>query len=586
MLLPKLLREKMPEATIGFFLHIPFPSFEIFRLLPWRQEILEGLLGSDLIGFHTYDYVRHFLSSAFRITGHEHHLGNITLKNRVVRTETFPMGIDYRAYADAPNQPDVIKEIEKMRKTVGDRKIIASVDRLDYTKGILQRLEAFDWFLTKYPKYKGKVTMILVAVPSRTNVADYQKLRNDLEKLVGRVNGENSRIDYIPVWYLYRSLPFKGITALYSVADVALVTPLRDGMNLIAKEYVAAKEKHNGVLILGEMAGASAELGEALIVNSNNKQEIVSAIKKALDMPAEEQVQRLKPMQKRLSTYDIARWTKDFLETLTELKHKQKKMSMRKLTKQVAAHLCGEYKKAKKRLLLLDYDGTLVKFHDKPDQAGPDKKILDLLKKLSQNDSTKIVVVSGRDKTTLGKWLGDLDISLIAEHGGWIRWQNGRWHHAVEILSEDWKSQIRPILQVYADRTPGATVEEKEFSLVWHCRKSEPALAEVRLHELMDTLVNLTHNMQVGVFEGSKILEVKQHNINKAHATDNTMRKFKPDFILAAGDDYTDEDMFRVLPKNAYSVKVGSGASEARYFAESVDEIRDLLFRLTKGKNA
>jgi trehalose 6-phosphate synthase/phosphatase len=586
MLLPQMLRARLPQATIGFFLHIPFPSFELFRLLPWRREIIEGLLGADLIGFHTYDYVRHFLSSVCRVVGLEHHLGTLSVKDRLVKVDTFPMGIDYHAYADAHQRPDVKKEIEKMRRTVGDRKIIASIDRLDYTKGIVRRLEAFDWFLTEFPQYKGKVTLILVAVPSRINVADYQRLRNNLEKLVGRVNGEKSQIDYIPVWYLYRSLPFHAITALYNIADVALVTPLRDGMNLIAKEYVAAKENRPGVLILSEMAGAASELGEALIVNANNKQEIVMAIKKALDMSESEKIERLKPMQERLQRYDIRRWAVDFVQTLSDVEQTRKTLSMRKLTEEIVQKLCSQYNTQEDRLLLLDYDGTLVKFHGKPEQAGPDEQVVTLLKSLTEKPSTQIVVISGRAKGVIEKWLGGLDISLIAEHGAWVKWNKDRWRHTIEPIAEDWKKQIRPILQIYADRTPGAVIEEKDFCLVWHCRKADPALAAVRYHELMDTLVNLTANMRVGVFEGNKILEVKQHEINKGQATEMTLKKFKPAFILAAGDDYTDEDMFKALPDTAYSVKVGSGASKARFFVDSVDEIRNLLFRLLKDENA
>jgi len=292
MLLPKLIRQNLTEAKIGFFLHIPFPSFELFRLLPWRQEIMEGLLGADLIGFHTYDYARHFLSSVCRIAGIEHTLGKLNIDNRVVQVDTFPMGIDYQKYSAAVNGADVKKETEKVRKQTGDRKVILSIDRLDYTKGIIQRLEAFDLFLSENPEYKGKVTLIMVAVPSRTGVKDYQLLRERLEHLVGRINGEHGAIGYMPVWYLYRFMPFTKLVALYNVADVALVTPLRDGMNLIAKEFIAAKRDGKGVLILSEMTGAASEMGEALIVNANNKEKIVSAIKQALEMPIEEQMER------------------------------------------------------------------------------------------------------------------------------------------------------------------------------------------------------------------------------------------------------------------------------------------------------
>ena len=242
MLLPQLLREKFPDLEIGFFLHIPWPSFELFRLLPWREEILNGILGADLIGFHTYDYVRHFLSSICRIMGLEHSLGQVGMGNRVIKVDAFPMGIDYKKYSQSINNTGTKKEVDKILKTVGKRKIIISIDRLDYTKGIIQRLEAFDLFLSENPEYKGKVTLIMVAVPSRTDVEDYQILRNRLEQLVGRINGEHGAIGYIPVWYLYRFMPFHKIAALYNVADVALVTPLRDGMNRWERSFNSQRD--------------------------------------------------------------------------------------------------------------------------------------------------------------------------------------------------------------------------------------------------------------------------------------------------------------------------------------------------------
>jgi trehalose 6-phosphate synthase/phosphatase len=579
--LPKLLRERLPEASIGFFLHIPFPSFELFRLLPWRNELLEGILGADLVGFHTYDYVRHFLSCTSRLLALEHHIGNLSVRNRMVKVDAFPMGIDYQKYSQADKLKQVKKEIEQIRRMVGERKIIVSIDRLDYTKGIIQRLEAFDLFLSKNPRYKEKVTMILVAVPSRSNVSEYRQLRQQLEQLVGRVNGEHATIGWIPVWYLYKSLSFERITALYNVAEVALLTPVRDGMNLIAKEYVAAKGNGHGVLILSEMAGASSELGEALIVNANNKHEIVMAIKRALDMPAIEQTLRLKPMQQRLKRYDVARWANDFVDALKGVKKSQQKLSLKALTDQTQSQIIRDYNSAEKRLLLLDYDGTLVKFHSKPQDAGPDTEVIELLKKLEGIPNSELVIISGRDKQTISNWLGFLDIILIAEHGAWIKWKGHDWQSPVDAVHSDWKKTLRPILDLFADRTPGASVEEKDFSLVWHCRRSDPALAAVRAQELRDALADLTANMQVGVFEGSKIIEVKQHGVSKGRATELVLHHFEPDFVLAAGDDYTDEEMFSALPKDAYSIKVGAGPSEARFYVDSVDKIRTLLTLLS-----
>jgi len=581
MLLPQLLREKFPELEIGFFLHIPWPSFELFRLLPWREEILNGLLGADLIGFHTYDYVRHFLSSVSRVMGFEHTLGKVGMGNRVIKVDAFPMGIDYEKYSQAISKAGVRKEVDKILQEVGKRKIIISIDRLDYTKGIIQRLEAFDLFLSENPEYKEKVTLIMVAVPSRTGVEDYKMLRNRLEQLVGRINGEHGTMGWVPVWYLYRFLPFKRLTALYNVADVALVTPLRDGMNLIAKEFIATKTEGRGVLILSEMAGAASELGEALIVNANNKGAITKAIKEALEMPLSEQMERNRLMQERLRRYDVSRWSSDFLNSLYDIKNTQQELSVRKLSATIREKLVSDYAKSKKRLLLLDYDGTLVGFRGKPAQAGPDDEIMSLLESLSGKPRNTVVIISGRDKETLVKWLGGLNVILIAEHGAWIKQKDKDWESA-EPITSDWKDTISPILELYSDRTPGSSVEEKDFSLVWHYRRADPELAYVRGQELRGALLNLTENLDVGVFEGNKILEVRGAAVNKGRAAEFWTTKRDWDFLLAAGDDYTDEEMFRVLPDEAYSIKVGLNISKARFNVDSPNEIRSLLKELVR----
>lgn len=577
MLLPQLLREKSADLEIGFFLHIPWPSFELFRLLPWREDLLNGLLGADLIGFHTYDYVRHFLSSVCRIVGFEHTLGKLHVHNRIVRVDAFPMGIAYDKYAQAENEPEVRNEVKKTVATIGKRRIIISIDRLDYTKGIPERLEAFDLFLSENPQYKGKVTLILVAVPSRTDVQDYQKLRQRLEHLVGRVNGEHGSIGYVPVWYLYRFLSFHEITALYNIADVALVTPLRDGMNLIAKEYIASKTDGDGVLILGEMTGAASELGEALIVNANSKHAIVQAIKEALEMPLSEKVERNRSMQQRLRRYDIARWSNDFVEAISEVKKVQEEFAVRKLSDATWEEMKSRYAQAKTRLMMLDYDGTLVGFRGKPSQAGPDEEVIMLLKKLSSDGKNTVVVVSGRDRQTLNDWLGNLDIRLVAEHGAWIQKTNGQWKHVDPTITTNWKHVIRPILELYSDRTPGSFVEEKDFSLVWHHRRADPELGSIRTQELRVAISDFTANLDVGVFEGSKILEIRQLGINKGRAAERWLEKERWDFIFTAGDDYTDEEMFAVMPQDAYSIKVGIGISKARFNVDTVVEFRTLL---------
>jgi len=579
MLLPRMIREKLPDASIGFFFHIPFPSFEVFRLLPWRNEILHGLLGADLIGFHSYDYARHFLSCIHRLLGYEHMLGQINVEDRIVRVDAFPMGIDFDKFAGAVKKPEIQKEAKRIKKKIGDRKMILSVDRLDYTKGIPQRLECFDLFLERNSEYREKVTLILVAVPSRTGVEHYQILKRQIEELVGKVNGRHGTIGWVPVWYLYRPLPFNKLVALYSAADVALVTPMRDGMNLISKEYIATKVDGRGVLILSERAGAASELGEAIIVNPDNREETVRAIKEALTMPEEEQIERNRTMQERLKRYNVTRWAQEFIDRLEHTKELQRALQVHRITPQVRKRIIGDYSKATRRLLLLDYDGTLVPFAGKPSRAQPDPELRKLLGGLTSDRRNEVVIISGRDRKTLDNWFGPFDVNLVGEHGVWIKERGEDWR-LIEPLKNDWKEEIRPILELFTDRTPGSFIEEKEYSLVWHYRRANPELAVIRSRELKETLLDLTQNRDIGVLEGNKVIEVKKVGISKGKAALNWLEKENWDFILAIGDDWTDEDVFEVLPEKAYSVKVGFGFSRAAYRIESPEKVRELLGQL------
>jgi len=577
MLLPEMLRAKRPDAEIGFFLHIPFPSFELLRLLPWRRELLEGMLGADLIGFHEYEYVRHFLSSVYRISDYEPHLSQLMVHNRLVRVDAFPMGIDYQRFAESSRKPEVLREIDKIKPNEG-RQLIISVDRLDYTKGILKRLEAYDWFLKQYPEYRKKVSLVVVAVPSRTKVDVYNELREQIEQIVGHINGEYGTLNWTPISYMYRSLPFDRLAALYALADVALITPLRDGMNLVAKEYVACQQdkEHPGILILSEMAGAASELAEAVVINPHDKEAIAAALRQALEMPQAERLRRNRMMQRRLSRYTVARWADDFIQTLDEVKTKQHVHGPAPLRGERRQKLIHIYQAAPQRLMFLDYDGTLVGFVKQPQEARPDAELIDTLKTLLADPANHIVIISGRDRETLTHWFGDLNITLIAEHGAYIRDTEGDWVAQVNPDNE-WKEMTRPILELYVDRTPGAFIEEKTFSLVWHCRRSEPDLADLRAQELKDALMGMTANLNIGVFEGAKIVEVKHIGVNKGQAVLPWISRQQWPFIFVAGNDYTDEDMFGVMPENAFTCKIGPGPSRAHYRLNTVSDFRTLL---------
>ncbi|MBI5473059.1 MAG: bifunctional alpha,alpha-trehalose-phosphate synthase (UDP-forming)/trehalose-phosphatase [Ignavibacteriae bacterium] len=583
MLLPRLLKQAMPSLQVGFFLHIPFPSFEIFRLLPgsWRRDILDGLLGADLIGFHTFDYTQHFLQCVLRILGLEHNMGQILTPDRVVKVETFPMGIDYEKFSTAANSPEVKQEAQKLRQPLGDVKIILSVDRLDYTKGILNRLAAFEILLDTHAEYRGKVVLVMNVVPSRIGVYEYDKMKRQIEELVGKINGRFSSIEWTPVIYLYRNTPFETLVAHYAISDVALVTPLRDGMNLVAKEYVASRTEGTGVLILSEMAGAVKELGEAITINPNNREEISDAMKQALEIPLDEQKSRIRTMQLRLRRYNVNRWAQDFTHELMQTEQVQNKFCAKLMNFAAKEELIDAYRSRSRRILLLDYDGTLTPLVSHPAAARPTQELLQLITSLATVPGNSVVLISGRDKETLQAWFGALPVSLAAEHGTWIRESGEEWKMPKQLTS-DWKAQIRAILEIYADRLPGAMIEEKDFSLAWHYRTADPEQGLMLARELTDHLVTFTANIDLQVMRGHKVIEVRGAGVNKGTAAQYLLAKDQFDFILSLGDDWTDEDMFGAMPEWAYTIRVGMAGTHARFNLRTPRDVLRLLETIAK----
>ncbi|WP_081211569.1 bifunctional alpha,alpha-trehalose-phosphate synthase (UDP-forming)/trehalose-phosphatase [Salegentibacter sediminis] len=585
LLVPNMIREKAPEAIIGFFNHIPFPSYEVFRTLPWREEVLEGVLGADLIGFHTYDYERHFLSSVSRILRLQVDFNEVSLPDRIVKVDSFPMGIDYEKFEQAAlnhfkntseEQSDLQNRLDHHLKTTPDAKLILSIDRLDYTKGIANRIRAFEYFLDRNPEYVEKVRLVMLAVPSRSNVPQYQRLKREIDELVGRINGKFSTVNWTPIWYFYRSMPFENLIDLYTSCDVALLTPIRDGMNLVAKEFIATRTDHTGVLILSEMAGASHEMNEALLINPNNFEQISFALKQALQMSKEEQIQRNKMLQKRLKRYSVEKWANDFMKALKNTESNRDSSQSIRISTQVSSEILDTYKNAKRRILFLDYDGTLVDFTDKPEKAKPDKELIELISKLNKGNKTDVVLISGRDKHTLGNWWSETNVELISEHGVWMRKQNSEWELS-ENVKNDWMEAVRPVIENFVDRTPGTFIEDKNYSLAWHYRKADPELGEMRANELSSVLKELISNHGLSVLEGNKVLEIKSSDVNKGKAAGKKLVGNEYDFIFAIGDDWTDEYLFRELPEDAYTVKVGIKNTSAQYYVEDTKKVRAIL---------
>jgi trehalose 6-phosphate synthase/phosphatase len=581
LLLPEMLRAAHPQASIGFFLHTPFPSHELFRLLPaaWKQQLLAGILGADLIGFHAHEYTQHFLQCTLRILGRDHRLGRLSVGEQVRHVDTFPLGVDFEKFASTAEQEVVVARSQQIAANLRHVKIVLSVDRLDYTKGLSERLQGYELFLEQHAEWRGKVTFVLLVVPSRVELPRYQQLKEELDERVGELNGRFGTIEWTPIVYQYRAEEFDELVALYRAADVALITPLRDGMNLVAKEYLACKPDATGVLILSELAGAAQEVNEAILINPNHLTEIADALQQALTMTPSEQVQRNRPIRERLRKYDASSWAKEFLASLERVKMQQGELATKQLSAPIRAQLVEAHRAAQRALFLLDYDGTLVPIAARPELAAPDPELLGLLSRLSRDAKNSVFLISGRERAGLAQWFEGIDIGIIAEHGVWLREPKGRFT-LTRPLSADWKEQVAPILQLFVSRVAGSFIEEKDYSMAWHYRGANAELGEQRAKELIDELTQFTANRDIQVFEGKKVVEIRNGGVSKGTAALELLRRLEPDFVLALGDDQTDEDLFRALPATATSVHVGSPFSSARYCLSEHRAVRSLLEQL------
>lgn len=584
MLVPAMVRKAIPEVSIGFFQHIPFPSYEVFRLIPWRKELLCGLLGADVIGFHTYDDVRHFISAANRIIGLNNMANEIRVDSRTVTVDAFPISIDYKKYKSLAEDSNTRRNERKLRQLINHNRLIISIDRLDYSKGIIQRLKAYQLFLQQHPELRGKVTMIQLVVPSRDTVAKYKELKEEMNRMVSEINGKFSTLGWQPIQHFYRSFPIHLLSALYKAADVALVTPMRDGMNLVSKEFIASKTDQKGVLILSEMAGASRELSEAIMVNPNDIWDFADKIYQGLNMPEDEQRRRMVAMQQTVSKFDIFTWVKNFMDKLDEVKLQQEAMLTRNINPSIRQKISISYYYGLRRVIFLDYDGTLVPFNRNVMGAVPDTELLQLLQDLCNDKNNRIVITSGRDYQTLEKWLGHLPVDIIAEHGAWYK-DHGKFWRSKSDLNDNWKQEIFNVMNQYARRTPGASIEEKSYSLAWHYRKVENGLGDLRAQELTADMKHFLSDRGLQLLQGDKVIEVKSIAVNKGRAARRWLEKADYDFIMAIGDDYTDEDTFKAMPEDAITIKVGSNVSAATYYLSSYEEVRKLLREMVSASN-
>lgn len=578
LLVPRLLRRLIPDARIGFFLHIPFPSSEVFRILPWRAEILEGMLGADLIGFHTYSYLTHFSRALLHVLRLEVEEERLQFDGRDVRLGVFPMGIDAGEFAKLARGESVNAEVESIKAKSRGRKLLVGVDRLDHTKGLARRMLGIERLFEREPSLSKKIRLIQVVVPSRTRVEAYETLRRKLDEIVGRINGAYGTATSVPIHYLYRAISRAELVALYRAADVMLVTPLRDGMNLVAKEFIASRIDEQGVLILSEFAGAASEMAEALQVNPYDLDRVAQMIKEALTMPDDERRARMRALQRRVRGYDVHRWANTFIDELASSDTGTTQIAESVSSPEEIAGVLRSLRSAHRVLLLLDYDGTLVPFANTPELAAPDADLKKLLRALAERAGTSVHVLSGRTRETLDHWLGDLPIGLHAEHGFWSRLDPTlEWKPLIHTPLE-WKQKVSPLLEQFTAATPGSLVEEKTAGLAWHYRMADPDFGEIHARELRRRLEKEISELPIEILLGDKVIEIRAQGINKGLVATRLISTLsEPTIILALGDDRTDEDLFAAIGEGGLSVHVGPGSSRAAYRVANTTAARSLL---------
>ncbi|KAL0221842.1 hypothetical protein RCL1_001696 [Eukaryota sp. TZLM3-RCL] len=557
LLLPKYIRDRIPDSRIGLFFHIVWPSSEIFRALPVRSEVLEGMLGADLIGFHTFSYAKHFLSTCVRLLGATATATLCKYRGRTTYVSAFPIGIDPHMFDmrtfSQEQQGNIMHEIKRLEAKHKDLFIICGVDRLDYIKGIPFKLAAYKRFLEKHPEVRGKVVLIQVGVPTRENVTKYQQLMDETNKLVGSITGDFATLEWTPIVYIHSSVQFHELIALYTISQAMMITSIRDGMNLVALEYVVAQKntKNPGVLILSEFAGCASSLSGSIRINPWDVDETANALKDALVMSSDERHERHALNYSFVADANTAeKWADKFLTSavlFSTLKPDPKCSPLDLLS------FTSDYIQGKRRLLLLDYDGTLVEFHRRPELAKPSQNLLDTLSILTSSPLNVVYVISGRHRKDLLTFFDGIDnLGLVAEHGMVFRPPSQSEFSDVftEPFDKDWMDEVRPLMKTMATSTPGAFVEEKPASLCFHYRNViDKDFARYQVHELHSNILDVLHDTATIDFcFGNNVFEVRCKGANKGEAVLKLLEFHGSfDFIFCVGDDSTDEGMFDLL---------------------------------------
>lgn len=635
MVLPTFLRKRFYRVKMGFFLHSPFPSSEIYRTLPVRDEMLRGLLNCDLVGFHTFDYARHFLSCCSRMLGLDYasKRGHIGLEyfGRTVYIKILPVGIHVGRLKNVLNLPSTSAKVKELKERFRDKKLIVGIDDMDLFKGISLKLLAFEHLLQQNPEFQGKLVLVQIINPARSSGKDVEEAKRETYLIAKRINEKYGSNDYQPVVVIDRPVARYEKSAYYAVADCCLVNAVRDGLNLVPYKYIVCRQgtpyldnalgveedsPHTSALVVSEFVGCSPSLSGAIRVNPWDVDAVAEAVNVALTMPTVEKQLRHEKHYRYVSSHDVAYWARSFFQDLERSckDHYNKRCwgfglglglrvvslspSFRKLS---VDPIVAAYRRTDRRVIFLDYDGTVV-----PQSAinkWPSNEVISVLNALCSDPKNTVFIVSGRGKTSLGEWLSPCKmLGIAAEHGYFIRWNKGSdWESSSVACDLDWKEIVEPVMKSYMEATDGSSIEPKESALVWHYQDADPDFGSWQATELMLHLENVLANEPVVVKRGHQIVEVKPQGVSKGLVVEKVLSKMldtgkSPDFLMCIGDDRSDEDMYESLLKavsgesrpintEIFACTVGQKPSKAKYYLDDTSDVLRLLEGLATASN-
>lgn len=635
MVLPTFLRRRFNRLRMGFFLHSPFPSSEIYRTLPVREEILKALLNSDLIGFHTFDYARHFLSCCSRMFGLEYQSkrGYIGLDyyGRTVGIKIMPVGIHMGQIESVMKLADKEWRVGELKQQFAGKTVFLGVDDMDVFKGINLKLLAMEQMLKVHPSWQGRAVLVQIANPARGKGGiDLEEIQVEIQESCKRINDQFGKPGYQPIVYIDTPVAINERVAYYSIAECVVVTAVRDGMNLTPYEYIVCREgisesgtgsdsdgPKKSMLVVSEFIGCSPSLSGAIRVNPWNVEATAEAMNEAISMSDAEKQFRHEKHYRYVSTHNVGYWSRSFMQDMerTCADHFRKRCwgiglgfgfrvvsldpNFRKLS---IDDIVSAYIKAKNRAILLDYDGTVM-----PQNSiikTPSREVISILNRLSGDENNKVFIVSGRGRESLSKAFSPCKkLGIAAEHGYFMRWSGDvEWETCGQSSDFGWMQMAEPVMKLYTESTDGSSIETKESALVWQYRDADPGFGFAQAKEMLDHLESVLANEPVAVKSGQYIVEVKPQEASKGLVAEKIFTSMaemgkQADFVLCIGDDRSDEDMFEIIGNaisrnmlsvntNMFACTVGQKPSKAKYYLDDTSEVILMLENLAEATDS